>query len=77
MSVLWVAKKNNANRRQRLAMFDLSALEIERLHGPVGLSIGSRTPPEIAIAILAELIQLRRTTWTRKASQATEVQSVI
>eukprot|EP00919_Chromeraceae_sp_WS-2016_P063110 GHVR01149350.1.p1 GENE.GHVR01149350.1~~GHVR01149350.1.p1 ORF type:complete len:163 (+),score=16.82 GHVR01149350.1:1-489(+) len=71
------SKKNNANRRQRLAMFDLSALEIERLHGPVGLSIGSRTPPEIAIAILAELIQLRRTTWTRKASQATEVQSVI
>jgi len=54
------SKKNNANRRQRLALFDLSAAEIERLYGPVGLSIGSRTPPEIAIAILAQLIELRR-----------------
>lgn len=54
------SKKNNANRRQRLALFDLSATEIERLYGPVGLSIGSRTPPEIAIAILAQLIELRR-----------------
>ena len=70
------SKKNNANRRQRLAMFDLSAMEIERLHGPVGLSIGSRTPPEIAIAILAELIQLRRSTMVRKPFRAEEVQSV-
>lgn len=54
------SKKNNANRRERLAMFDLSAAEIDRLHGPVGLPIGSRTPPEIAVAILAELIGLRR-----------------
>ncbi len=70
------SKKNNANRHQRLAMFDLSAMEIERLHGPVGLSIGSRTPPEIAIAILAELIQLRRSTMVRKPFRAEEVQSV-
>lgn len=70
------SKKNNANRRQRLAMFDLSAMEIERLHGPVGLPIGSRTPPEIAIAILAELVQLRRSTTVSKPSQAVEVQSV-
>lgn len=54
------SKKNNDQRRQRLAMFDLSVSEIERLHGPVGLPIGSRTPPEIAIAILAELIALRK-----------------
>lgn len=54
------SKKNNTNRRKRLALFDLSAAEIDRLHGPVGLSIGSRTPPEIAVSILAELITLRR-----------------
>ena len=30
-----------------------------KLHGPVGLALGSRTPPEIAIAILAELIAAR------------------
>jgi len=70
------SKKNNANRRKRLAMFDLSAMEIERLHGPVGLPIGSRTPPEIAIAILAELIQLRRTTLLNKANEALDIASV-
>lgn len=54
------SERTNENRRQRLTMFDLSAAEIARLHGPVGLNIGSKTPPEIAVAILAELIQLRR-----------------
>ena len=47
--------KNNDARRERLAEFDLSQEEIARLHGPVGLKIGSKTPPEIAIAILAEM----------------------
>lgn len=71
------SKSNNANRRKRLAMFDLSTSEIERLHGPVGLPIGSRTPPEIAIAILAELIQLRRSAVaSSKPSQVAEIQSV-
>lgn len=50
---------NNAKRRERLALFDLSPEEIARLHGPVGLSIGSRTPPEIAVSILAHLISIR------------------
>lgn len=54
------SQRTNEHRRQRLAMFDLSAAEIARLHGPVGLNIGSKTPPEIAVAIVAELIQLRR-----------------
>ena len=50
------SRANSAKRRARLREhFDLSDAEIGRLHGPVGLSIGSRTPPEIAVAILAEL----------------------
>jgi xanthine dehydrogenase accessory factor len=53
------AMQNQAKRRDRMRMFDLTELEIARLHGPVGLSIGSRTPPEIAISILAEIIQER------------------
>ena len=53
------SRKNNEARRQRLAGFDLSQAEIARLHGPVGLKIGSRTPPEIAIAILAEMTAIR------------------
>ena len=54
------SKANNDRRRKRLADFDLSAAEIARLHGPVGLQIGSRTPPEIAVAILAEMTAVRR-----------------
>lgn len=54
------SRRTNQARRERLMMFDLSESEIARLHGPVGLDIGSRTPPEIAVAIIAELIQLRR-----------------
>jgi xanthine dehydrogenase accessory factor len=42
-----------------MRLFDLSEAEIATLRGPVGLPIGSRTPAEIAIAILAELIQVR------------------
>jgi xanthine dehydrogenase accessory factor len=54
------SKKNNDARRKRLAEFDLAAAEIARLRGPVGLKIGSKTPPEIAVAILAEMTAVRR-----------------
>jgi xanthine dehydrogenase accessory factor len=53
------SRKNNEARRQRLAEFDLSQNEIERLHGPVGLQLGSKTPPEIAIAILAQMTAIK------------------
>jgi xanthine dehydrogenase accessory factor len=49
------SRRNNAARRERLREFDLSEAELARLHGPVGIYIGSRTPPEIAISILAEV----------------------
>lgn len=49
------SRRNNAARRERLREFDLSDSELARLHGPVGIYIGSRTPPEIAISILAEV----------------------
>ena len=42
-------------QRERLLEFDLTEAQIRRLHGPIGLYIGSRTPPEIAISILAEI----------------------
>jgi xanthine dehydrogenase accessory factor len=49
------SRRNNAARRERLKEFDLCDAELARLHGPAGIYIGSRTPPEIAISILAEL----------------------
>ena len=53
------SRGNTATRKERLAMFDLSAAEIARLHGPIGLDIGSKTPAEIAVSILAEVIAVR------------------
>ncbi len=51
--------RTSAERRRRLADFDLTPQQVARLHGPVGLAIGSRTPPEIALAILGDLIASR------------------
>ncbi|MGH8660807.1 MAG: XdhC family protein [Burkholderiales bacterium] len=53
------SRMNNDARRRRLADFDLSQQEIARLHGPVGLKLGAKTPPEIAVAILAEMTAIR------------------
>lgn len=53
------SRVNTAKRKERLALFDLSREEIARLHGPIGLRIGSRTPPEIAISILAEITAVK------------------
>ena len=52
--------RNQAKRRERLLSFDLSEQEVDKLHGPVGLQIGSRTPAEIAVAVGAQLVQVRR-----------------
>jgi xanthine dehydrogenase accessory factor len=53
------SRGNTAKRKERLALFDLSATEIDRLHGPIGLDIGARTPAEIAVSILAEVVAVR------------------
>lgn len=53
------SRGNTAVRKERLALFDLSADEIDRLHGPIGLHLGGKTPAEIAVAILAEIIAVR------------------
>ena len=53
------SRGNTAKRRERLAMFDLSPQEIDRLHGPVGLDLGGKTPAEIAVSIVAEIIAVR------------------
>ena len=53
------SQANSRKRRERLKLFDLGDADIDRLHGPVGLPLGSRTPAEIAIAILADLTARR------------------
>ena len=54
------SKLSNQQRRDRLIEhFDFSQQEVSRLHGPVGLNIGSKTPPEIALSILAEITAIK------------------
>jgi xanthine dehydrogenase accessory factor len=53
------SRGNTAKRRERLALFDLTSDQIDRLHGPIGLHIGSRTPAEIAVSIAAEIVAAR------------------
>jgi xanthine dehydrogenase accessory factor len=53
------SRNNNAKRRERLRDLDLSDAEIARLSGPIGIYIGSRTPPEIAVSILAEITAVK------------------
>lgn len=54
------SRANQNKRRARLRELGLSEASVARLHGPVGLPIGSKTPAEIAVSILAELTALRR-----------------
>ena len=53
------SRANTQKRKERLKQFDLSDEIIARLSGPIGLRIGSRTPPEMAVSIMAEMTAVR------------------
>ena len=46
-------------RRKRLATLGYSEQQIGRIHGPAGVHIGSKRPPEIAVSILAQITAIR------------------
>ncbi len=53
------SKKTQGDRRQRLMDAGVTAAELDRLRGPVGLDLGGRAPAETALAILAEIVAER------------------
>jgi len=53
------SRLNNEKRRERLKLFDLTDEQLARLHGPIGIYIGSKTPSEIAISIMAEMTAVK------------------
>jgi xanthine dehydrogenase accessory factor len=68
------SKKNHAARRERLKQHGFTDAELDRIHGPVGLAIGARSPAEIAIAILAEMtLRLRTDSGWQVASRARDL----
>ena len=63
------SKRNQATRKERMMEhFDMTAQQLERLHGPVGLSINAKTPAEIAVSILAQIIAVKNTLATTTAA---------
>lgn len=54
------SQKTHAARRARLTAAGVDPVALERLHGPVGLRIGARSPAEIAVSILAEIVAAMR-----------------
>lgn len=53
------SRSNDSKRRERLVEFDVTPEQLKKLHGPIGLYIGSKTPSEIAISILAEMTAVK------------------
>lgn len=54
------SKKTHAARLERLTQEGFSEHDLGRIHGPVGLSIGAKSPAEIAVSILAEITNVLR-----------------
>jgi xanthine dehydrogenase accessory factor len=54
------AKRTTEERNERLRADGVTEAELERIHAPIGLRIGSRTPEEVAVAVAAEIVATRR-----------------
>jgi xanthine dehydrogenase accessory factor len=54
------SRRNNDARHQRMAEhFDLTEAKLQRLRGPIGIYIGSKTPSEIAVSVMAEVLAVK------------------
>ena len=54
------SRRNNAARHQRMVDYlDQTSQTLARLRGPIGIFIGSKTPPEIAVSVMAEILAVK------------------
>ena len=53
------SRVNSEKRKSRLLTLGLSERDVSRLHGPIGLAIGSRTPAEIALSLMAQVVAIK------------------
>jgi xanthine dehydrogenase accessory factor len=54
------SRATSVERQQRLMASGFTEAELSRIHGPVGLNIGGKTPEEVALSIMAEIVAVRR-----------------
>ena len=75
------SRRNNAGRHQRMKEhFDQTDASLTRMRGPVGIYIGSKTPPEIAVSVMAEVLAVKnnvRLPREMDVAQAKEEQAVV
>jgi xanthine dehydrogenase accessory factor len=64
------SRKTHARRVERLLGLGATSAEIERIHAPIGLDIGAASPAEIAVAVLAQVIQAFRSRGLEAKGQA-------
>jgi xanthine dehydrogenase accessory factor len=56
------SRRNQATRKARLIEhFEMKEADFAKLHGPIGLRLGAKTPAEIAVSIMAEIVQIKNT----------------
>ena len=53
------SSRTHAKRKERLAEVGITEEMFARVHGPVGLNIGAKSPAEIAVSILGQIIEVR------------------
>src|SRR5882757_1168366 len=53
------SKRTHARRKERLSQAGITDEQFSRIHGPVGLNIGAKSPAEIAVSILGQIIEVR------------------
>ena len=52
------SRRTTERRRERLLELGVTEEQLERIHAPIGLSIASRTPEEVALAIGAQIVSV-------------------
>jgi xanthine dehydrogenase accessory factor len=68
------SRRTNEDREARLRELGLTDEELSRLHAPIGLDVGARTPEETAVSVVAEIIALR---WGGSGSQLRQTEGPI
>jgi xanthine dehydrogenase accessory factor len=68
------SRRTNDDRAAQLRELGITDRELARLHAPIGLDVGARTPEETAVSVAAELIALR---WGGSGSQLSRTEGPI